>query len=61
MNRQEQTLWDRISQVADNMRDIPEWKRGSSMNERSDSSSTERDQRSPVRLSTSSGYHRTEG
>jgi hypothetical protein len=45
MKLQEQTLWDRISQVADNMRDLPDWKKGSSINERLDNSSTEREQR----------------
>lgn len=44
MKVQEQTLWDRISQVADSMRDLPEWKRGSSLNERLDNSSSEQQQ-----------------
>jgi hypothetical protein len=29
-----QTLWERISEVADFMRDTPQWQRGSPVNER---------------------------
>ena len=46
MKPQEQTLWDRISQVADNMRDLPSWKKGSPVNERCDSSNEDRTNRS---------------
>jgi hypothetical protein len=53
MNLQEQTLWERISQVAEDMRDIPEWKRGSSSNERNDSYSAEREQQNESRISAS--------
>jgi len=53
MNLQEQTLWERISQVAEDMRDTPEWKRGSSSNERFDSHSSEREQQNESRTSAS--------
>jgi hypothetical protein len=41
MSIQEQTLWDRISQVADYTRELPDWKKGSSLNERDETSSRE--------------------
>lgn len=34
MKQQEQNLWNRISQVADSMRDTPSWKKGSPVNKR---------------------------
>jgi hypothetical protein len=54
MNPQEQTLWDRIIQVADNMRDLPDWKRGSSSNERDEGFTTRLDQQNLMALSPSS-------
>lgn len=32
--KKEQSLWDRINQVAESARNIPDWKRGSALNER---------------------------
>jgi hypothetical protein len=39
MTDQKDKLWNRISQVAENMRDLPDWKKGSVLNERKDESS----------------------
>ena len=39
MKKQEQTLWQRISEVAEMMKDVPAWKRGSVKNERSETGS----------------------
>ena len=47
---QEQTLWERISQVAESMRDIPDWKRGSSSNERTEDVSSELEREGEIRF-----------
>jgi hypothetical protein len=39
MTAQKHSLWNRISQVAENMKDLPDWKKGSVLNERKDESS----------------------
>ncbi len=36
MKTQEQTLWARINEVAELMKDVPMWKRGSAVNERTE-------------------------
>lgn len=34
MTLKRESLWDRISQVAEQTRNIPDWKRGSALNQR---------------------------
>jgi hypothetical protein len=58
MSLHEQTLWERISQVAESMRDTPDWKRGSSTNERNDSISSERERQCDDRFATSTSVRR---
>ena len=33
MDNKDQTLWDRIIEVAEIMKDVPAWKKGSALNE----------------------------
>jgi hypothetical protein len=59
MNPREQTLWERISQVAENMRDTPDWKKGSSRNERNDSIPSERERQCESRVAASPSYRKS--